>query len=127
MNRRWELFADGLLKGMEQGKAYRDAGYADRAGADASATRLVKSTAFVAYLNERRKSMRLEELWPIHERIGMLVDIARNNKDDDPKVAMIANDQMSKIVGSYTQDKQTTNDAVTPTINITIADPNTEK
>lgn len=51
-------FADGLLEGKTQRRAYIDAGYkATGAAADASAARLVRNAKVAAYLESRRQKL----------------------------------------------------------------------
>jgi phage terminase small subunit len=58
-NQRWELFAQGIAKGLTQGQAARNAGYKDSPSADVHATRLLKRR--IQEINEKVLSKTIEK------------------------------------------------------------------
>ena len=63
-NQRWELFAQGIAKGLRQGQAARNAGYKDSPSADVHATRLLKNVKIkrrIQEINEKVLSKTIEK------------------------------------------------------------------
>lgn len=101
-------FADYILQGMDQGKAYKAAGYSVASNdiAMVNASNLIRSAKVVAYIAKAREKTAKRNDIKVDDQLEYTRDLRGRAKNAECfKSELTANDQVSKIVGSYAPDK----------------------